>query len=127
MERLEHHHIWHTRRWYATRLERDLRNHRGFIIPIQHGAHQDLHHELEPPRKPNPLQIDQLLSDIGEFQIGRGALYVVHHAIEQFHIWDNSSNEHLSIGAEEIALNLEAQTAYLTTREPVQGYLRSVA
>jgi hypothetical protein len=119
MERLENtHHVFFERRWYKTPLERKLRQHRGFVIPMEVSNHSELHANVAPPEKPNFQQTQQLLQDIGEFQIGRGRLYCVYYAIEFFNIMANSSSEAMSVNAQSIANNLEFQTAYLNFREP---------
>jgi hypothetical protein len=112
------HHVFSERRWYKSPLERKLRQHKGFVIPMEVLAHSELHANLPPPEKPNFQQSQQLLQDIGEFQLGRGRLYCVYYAIEFFNVMSNSSSEAMAQNALEIAGNLESQVSYMTFHEP---------
>lgn len=50
---VDDHHIFWERKAYRTRLERLVRGMGGAVLRLDRQAHQDLHHELPPPPKPN--------------------------------------------------------------------------
>jgi hypothetical protein len=112
------HHLFWTRREYLTHLEKNLREHRGFVLPIDVEAHRELHADLNPPPKPNARQIRHLLGEVGDFQLGRGRLYCVYHAIDFFNVMSHSHNELYQANALDIAEHLETQLHYLTYKEP---------
>lgn len=103
---------------YKTPTERKLRQHRGFVLPVDLSYHSELHANVDPAFKPNAAQASQLLNEIGDFQLGRGGLYILHRTIELFHVWAGSDSEVMAERATEIAENLEEQSSYLTYREP---------
>ncbi len=47
------HHQWWPKRLYVTALEITFRNLPIYKVPIDHGAHADLHFYTDPPRKPS--------------------------------------------------------------------------
>jgi hypothetical protein len=112
------HHVFWERRSYVTPLEKRLRKHRGFVLPIDLYAHSQLHADMQAPPKPNSQQAKHVLAELGNFQLGRGGLYVVYHAIESFNTMARGDNELLAFHAQEIADHLEAQTGYINFREP---------
>lgn len=65
-EGFDRHHIWFERAGYTSRLEKKLRGHRGFIVPMPIDLHVELHELVLPPPKPEPERIHGLLAVIGD-------------------------------------------------------------
>lgn len=103
----DRHHLWFERQAYTTRLERKLRMHRGFIIPVLIDTHRELHAHVPPPPQPNHHQAAALLQEIDQFDITP-----VHHAIELFEDWSHR-NGIIAQNAGQIAENLQMQGEYL--------------
>jgi len=67
MEReVNRHHAFFTRCWYRTKPERELRQHKGLIVPMWITVHDDLHANIPPPPKPNARVVAQALHYLGE-------------------------------------------------------------
>lgn len=116
------HHIWYFRRLYKSEFEKNLRYHRGFVIPINVLDHRDLHANLfMGPPKPNKPQIYGLLQSIGEFALEEGARTAyVERAVDFFNGHaDNPS--HMGDNALEIASHLEQQLIYIRGQQDGAG------
>lgn len=119
------HHIWYQRRNYKTGFEKNLRYHRGFVIPISILDHRELHANLFlGPPKPNKPQIEGLLQSLGVFTpVSGGRTAHIEQAIEFFdgHI-DNQGD--MGDNALEIASHLESQLIYIKGQDNGTGYVQ---
>lgn len=52
-----YHHVFWEKRDYKKRAERNFRNHRGLVIPLNDEVHKYLHAVVEPPPKPMPWEM----------------------------------------------------------------------
>lgn len=116
MERngVNEHHLWYFRRRYKTEVEKKLRSHRGFVIPVNVLDHRDLHANLfEGPPKPNKPQAEGLLQRVGGFVVAEGARTAyIEQAVDFFYGHADNQGD-MGDNALDIALHLEQQLIYI--------------
>jgi len=74
--------LW-TRREYRTNTEKKTRQHGAFIYRAATANHRLLHHELEPPVKPEPDALAEMRS-LARFGLGEVMMWLEHPIVEHF-------------------------------------------
>lgn len=99
-----HHTFWEAKQYRRNSVLTKLRNHHGFIIPMNIYDHRDLHHELDPgPPRLRPSQAEELLEHVGNYDGQTDRLHYVDEAIGFFVVKDQI----------EIAEHFEAQREFM--------------
>jgi hypothetical protein len=113
------HHLFWTRRSYHTRTDRAFRTHFGLVIPTPLINHRNLHHEIEPPLKPDRDMMTGLMDVLEDTPEGNqhDRLWGLDKAIHFFDDWRyNTSSCEESVLADAIHCNLTRQAGVLALR-----------
>lgn len=62
-----HHTFWEKREFRKNGILNRLREHQGFVIPMDLFDHRELHRDVSPPPKPTLQQAEELLGHIGRY------------------------------------------------------------
>jgi len=99
------HHLFFQKKNYKTGLERRLRNHPAFIIPMDIGIHRGLHQEVKQPLKPDSRLIYGILDNLDN-HLHRGPLDGVFYTVEYLEGVETKQ-------AERLAMNLTRQLGFV--------------